>query len=1031
MTTFGTYNSLAFSTGPSGYGSCLAPQHLEVYQIDIFTQGTNAINSSSLSTTAKNYALDVLTAIGYASGSFTAPVAEGTQTFTSGSASGTLTILQDDTTPPTGYCKTYDVSYTITVTEPVTVTVLTNPTSTGTVTGSGTYFIGNTPTISCNPTGTGYTFSYWSASPGTVVDIYNSTTTLSPLNGNLTVTAVLVPIVTLTPTPTPTPTLTTSTPTPTPTPTLNTLFPTIQVLVNGVAVTDNSTIVLDSGDTATITLNGYSSQNILQAVALDTSTTGTDPWTIGVIYKEFSPTVTSGSAVSAISSHSGPYTLYVRALASDNTPPSGHTSGYTTVRINWLQPGRLAIYSPWVVSLTNTPVWIESIYPISKGVTEYGVTWGDNGLNRVVYNGLPTAENFLLNTYNTPALGTTFYTVTANAINGVAAAARDLYRGNGLSGLYIKDTIPTYNINNYFDPITEVPTLPHSLDEVKIGSNEWAVSDVINASLTKLYNNFDYIRNISKVLNLDNKLDLIEWSAQFVPVTTPTPTPTPTPTRTPTPTPTRTSTPTPTPIPYAVNLQTNPGLQGTMYLDDAPVTYGISTPVAASSTHKIYVEPSGTFTFDTDLGWQDDTGSLINNKVNPAYTNAIVSNATFIARLKTPGQYTLTLASSPPQGGSYTGQGSYPVNNYPTIITASPATDYDFVHWINTDTSEVIMKPDMSGPAGTPFGFYMPAANLNITAVFNYNPPPAPTVYYVSLNVDPVGGGTINYGSGYGPTHDSGTGYYSGEHVVIDATNAYGYEFSHWDVTGGATSIDTSAPNQVNFNINGAGNVTVTGYFISTTITPTPTPTPTLTPTPTPTSTRTPTPTPTPTFTPTPTSTPTQTPTPTPTPTCPPYGYLISTYCQGTSLIGTYSDGNCTTYDNLITVNSTDCGYVPTPTPTPGGLTVTLSDTTISGVVTNNYCANALTSIINVTDVTGGSGDYSYSWVIDNGNINIIDANSSSTRFSAYVCCPTCGDQNQLGVATVTVTDNQSALVGRASVQIIISNLKFSGCVCA
>ena len=515
MTTFGTYNSLAFSTGPSGYGSCLAPQHLEVYQIDIFTQGTNAINSSSLSTIAKNYALDVLTAIGNASGSFTAPVSEGTQTFTSGSASGTLTILQDDTTPPMGYCKTYDVSYTITVTEPVTVTVLTNPTSTGTVTGGGTYFIGNTPTISCDPTSTGYTFSYWSAIAGTVVDIYNSTTTLSPLNGNLTVTAVLVPIVTLTPTPTPTPTTTTPTPTPTPTPTLTTLFPTIQVLVNGVVVTDNSTIVLNSGTVANVTLNGYSSQNILQAVSLDTSITGTGSWTAGVMYKEFNPTVTSGSAVSTIGTHTGPYTLYIRALASDNTPPSGNTSGYTTIRINWLPPGKLAIYSPWVVSLTNTPVWVESIYPISNGVTEYGVTWGDNGLNQITYKVLPSTENFLLNTYKTPALGTTFYTVTANAINGVAAASRNLYRGNGLSGLYIKDTIPTYNINNYFDPITEVPTLPYTLDETKIGSNEWAISDVVNASFIKLYNNFDYIRNISKVLNLNNKLNLIEWAAQL------------------------------------------------------------------------------------------------------------------------------------------------------------------------------------------------------------------------------------------------------------------------------------------------------------------------------------------------------------------------------------------------------------------------------------------------------------------------------------------------------------------------------------
>jgi hypothetical protein len=43
---------------------------------------------------------------------------------------------------------------------------------------------------------------------------------------------------------------------------------------------------------------------------------------------------------------------------------------------------------------------------------------------------------------------------------------------------------------------------------------------------------------------------------------------------------------------------------------------------------------------------------------------------------------------------------------------------------------------------------------------------------------------------------------------------------------------------------------------------------------------------------------------------CPSEGTLVDTYCSGTTLWGTYADGSCGTYDDPITANSTDCGYV-------------------------------------------------------------------------------------------------------------------------
>lgn len=173
-------------------------------------------------------------------------------------------------------------------------------------------------------------------------------------------------------------------------------------------------------------------------------------------------------------------------------------------------PAQLAIYTPWVVALTDSSVWVESIYPISKNVSNYAITWSANGALSATYVGSPQAENYLLYTYLSAAPGETYFTATVSTFGNTAAPSRTLE-----NRFYIKDTLPTYAIENYFDPVTETPTLPYTLSEVLVGSNEWTVSDVINSSFTKLTDNLEYIKNISKVLKLNNELQLIEWCAQL------------------------------------------------------------------------------------------------------------------------------------------------------------------------------------------------------------------------------------------------------------------------------------------------------------------------------------------------------------------------------------------------------------------------------------------------------------------------------------------------------------------------------------
>jgi hypothetical protein len=57
-------------------------------------------------------------------------------------------------------------------------------------------------------------------------------------------------------------------------------------------------------------------------------------------------------------------------------------------------------------------------------------------------------------------------------------------------------------------------------------------------------------------------------------------------------------------------------------------------------------------------------------------------------------------------------------------------------------------------------------------------------------------------------------------------------------------------------------------------------------------------------------------------PTFPPNGTLISTFCDGTTKTGVYADGSGGTYNQVVELESPDCGFSP-GTPTPVGATTT------------------------------------------------------------------------------------------------------------
>lgn len=75
---------------------------------------------------------------------------------------------------------------------------------------------------------------------------------------------------------------------------------------------------------------------------------------------------------------------------------------------------------------------------------------------------------------------------------------------------------------------------------------------------------------------------------------------------------------------------------------------------------------------------------------------------------------------------------------------------------------------------------------------------------------------------------------------------------------------------------------------------------------------------------------------------CPPAGQLVTTFCSGTTLYGTYTNGSCGTYNQIIQTNSTSCGYVPTPTTSnPTISNVNPSQTSVSFNLKNNDSSTA------------------------------------------------------------------------------------------
>jgi hypothetical protein len=176
----------------------------------------------------------------------------------------------------------------------------------------------------------------------------------------------------------------------------------------------------------------------------------------------------------------------------------------------------LKLYTPYTFVKTNQPFWIQTVPPYANnpnGYGAYGVNWGDGtGTDKVDASTNKTSTIYFTHSYT--AARNTPYTVTVKAYNQTSDIDRIAPLAIAVlsAQYYVQDTFPEISLANYSKTIQgTTPVLPYSKSEVEIGSNEWVTADNINAVLTKLDSNFDYLNGITKTIRKAPQFELIEW----------------------------------------------------------------------------------------------------------------------------------------------------------------------------------------------------------------------------------------------------------------------------------------------------------------------------------------------------------------------------------------------------------------------------------------------------------------------------------------------------------------------------------------
>lgn len=140
-----------------------------------------------------------------------------------------------------------------------------------------------------------------------------------------------------------------------------------------------------------------------------------------------------------------------------------------------------------------------------------------------------------------------------------------------------------------------------------------------------------------------------------------------------------------------------------------------------------------------------------------------------ILRVKTAEYYTIAVTAAPTEGGTVSGDGTFPAGSTRTV-TATAAGGYNFDNWTQND-NEVSTSPS-----------YTFALNSSRQLVANFKA--IPVNHTIAVSASPAAGGTVSGGGSYP----------QGSNATVNASPKVGYAFVKWSDNG--TSISTT-PNYV------------------------------------------------------------------------------------------------------------------------------------------------------------------------------------------------------------------------------------------
>lgn len=231
------------------------------------------------------------------------------------------------------------------------------------------------------------------------------------------------------------------------------------------------------------------------------------------------------------------------------------------------------------------------------------------------------------------------------------------------------------------------------------------------------------------------------------------------------------------PISYTVSTNSSPSGGGTT-IGGGSYNYGDDVTVTAN--------PASGYQF---VNWTQG-GTTVS--ANSSYSFTVTGNRTLTANFSL-NSYTISTSSSPSQGGTTNGGGSFSYGDGATV-TAVAGPGYTFTNWTQGGT---VVSSNAS---------YSFTVTSSRTLVANFSQ----ITYTVALSSSPAAGGTTSGGGTYG----------SGTTATVTAAPATGYRFVNWTQGGTAVSTNQNYSFTVSGNIILVANFAVADYTITTSVSP-------------------------------------------------------------------------------------------------------------------------------------------------------------------------------------------------------------------